>query len=380
MSSSKPEIIDNNIKVITLGCRLNIFESEVMRQHAIANNLENTTIINTCAVTNEAERQSRQAVRKAKKNNPNAKIIITGCSAQLNPEAYQKMPEVDLVLGNHEKMQRENYHFAHETKMQVNDIMKIQETAGHLASSFTDKSRAFLEIQNGCDHRCTFCTIPFARGNNRSAPVAEIVNHIKQLVNNGYKEVVLTGVDITGYGSNLPAQPNLGSLCKRILSNVPELPRLRLSSLDPIEVDDNIFDILANDSRLMPHLHISLQAGNDMILKRMKRRHLTQDVYNFCDKVRKLRPDAVFGADIITGFPTETEQMFNNTMQLVQECGISYLHVFPYSARKNTPASKMPQILKSIRKDRANSLRKTRFTTTRKILSILCRKVCICIN
>ncbi len=355
--SSKPIINNKNVDVITLGCRLNIFESEVMRQYALNNNLDNTIIINTCAVTNEAERQSRQAARKAKKNNKNAKIIVTGCSAQLNPDVYKNMPEVDLVLGNHEKMQQESYQFSDETKVKVNDIMSVQETANHLLSSFTDKSRAFLEIQNGCDHRCTFCTIPYARGNNRSSSIAEIVNQVKNLVENGYKEVVLTGVDITGYGANLPAQPTLGMLCKRILSNVPNLPRLRLSSLDPVEVDDDIFSLLANEPRLMPHLHISLQAGDDLILKRMKRRHLRQDVYDFCAKIRNIKPNVVFGADIITGFPTEADEMFLNTIKLVKDCNISYLHVFPYSARKGTPAAKMPQVLKNTRKQRADSLR-----------------------
>lgn len=352
-----------NIEIITLGCRLNTYESQVMLDHAKANNLENTIIINTCAVTNEAERSSRQSIRKAKKANPNAKVIVTGCSAQINPDIYKKMPEVDLVLGNQEKMLKESFDLSnigdipsHE-KVRVNDIMEIEETAHHLISGFEDQARAFIQIQNGCDHRCTFCTIPFGRGNNRSVPMGEILQQIQLLVKNGSQEIVFTGVDITGYGSDLPGNPTLGQMTKRILAQVPELKRLRLSSVDPVEIDEDLFKLIETEPRLMPHMHISLQAGDDMVLKRMKRRHLRQDAIDFCNKVRQLRPDTVFGADIIAGFPTESDEMFENTLNLVRDCNLTYLHVFPYSARQGTPAAKMPQVKMTLRKDRAAQLR-----------------------
>ena len=361
-SSKNRSVNKSSIEVVTLGCRLNTYESEVMRDHAQSNGLENTIIINTCAVTNEAERSSRQSIRKAKKANPTAKIIVTGCSAQINPDMYKEMPEVDLVLGNQEKMLRESFVFDKmsmhkEATVRVNNIMEIEETAHHLISGFENQVRAFIQIQNGCDHRCTFCTIPYGRGNNRSVPMGEILLQVKKLVANGCKEVVFTGVDITGYGSNLPGNPSLGQMTKRILAQVPELERLRLSSVDPVEIDNDLFLLIQNEPRLMPHMHISLQAGDDMILKRMKRRHLRQDALDFCAKVRDLRPDVVFGADIIAGFPTETDEMFENTLNLVRDCNLTYLHIFPYSARKGTPAARMPQVPMLLRKERAAKLR-----------------------
>lgn len=328
-----------------------------MRTYAQENGLQNTVIINTCAVTNEAERQSRQAVRRAKRSHPNAKIIVTGCSAQINPQLYESMPEVDKVLGNHEKMLQKNFTFETGPRALVTDIMEVKETAAHLISGFENHARAFIQIQNGCDHRCTFCSIPYGRGNNRSLPVAEIVKQVQHLVDHGCLEVVLTGVDITGYGSDLPAKPSLGQLVRRIFSNVPNLPRLRLSSLDPVEVDETLFELMAQEPRLMPHLHLSLQAGNDLILKRMKRRHLSKDVIEFCQKMRRLRPNVVFGADIIAGFPTETDEMFADSLKIAQECDITYLHVFPYSARQGTPASRMPQVPGEAIKERATRLR-----------------------
>lgn len=370
------------IDVKTFGCRLNSYESEVMREHASSAGLENAIIFNTCAVTQEAERQARQAIRRARRENPNARIIVTGCSAQIHPETYGAMDEVDLVLGNAEKVQATYYRhsaggkaaaqdlrdsvqsprdsqndaFGNE-KIQVNDIMSITETASHMVTSFDGQTRAFLQVQNGCNHRCTFCIIPFGRGNSRSVPVGEVVREARALAARGYKEIVLTGVDISAYGEDLPAAPTLGQLCKRLLAGVPELPRLRLSSIDAVEVDDDLWRLIGEEPRLMPHLHISLQAGDDMVLKRMKRRHLRQDALDFCAKARDLRPDMVFGADIIAGFPTESDEMFENTLRLVQEANLTYLHVFPYSQREGTPAAKMPQVAHSLRKERAARLR-----------------------
>ncbi len=347
------------IKTMTLGCRLNTYESEVMRDHASQHlKDEDVVIINTCAVTNEAERQSRQAVRKARRENPAARIIVAGCSAQIHPETYASMPEVDRVLGNTEKMKADSFLPETSKKVLVNDIMNIRETAHHLISGFESRTRAFIEIQNGCDHRCTFCSIPFGRGNNRSVPVAEIVRQVRHLVAEGCQEVVFTGVDITGYGADLPGAPTLGQMTRRVLAQVPDLKRLRLSSLDPSEVDEDIYRLLESDIRLMPHLHISLQAGDNMILKRMKRRHLREDAIAFCKKVRSIRPDVVFGADIIAGFPTETEEMFQNSLKIVLECNLTYLHVFPYSRREGTPAAKMPQVMGKEIKSRAARLRK----------------------
>jgi threonylcarbamoyladenosine tRNA methylthiotransferase MtaB len=352
-----PDHSKNAPKLITFGCRLNTYESEVMRAHAQAGGLENTIIINTCAVTNEAERQARQAIRKAKRENPEAFIIVTGCSVQVNPQTYADMPEVDRILGNHEKMLAQSFSPDLPTRLHVNDIMDIKETAHHLISGFENKGRAFIQIQNGCNHRCTFCIIPYGRGNNRSVPIAEISNQVKTLVEKGFQEIVFTGVDITDYGGDLPGKPSLGQMARRVLKQNPGLSRLRLSSLDPVEVDEEVFQLLKEEPRLMPHLHISLQAGDNMILKRMKRRHLRDDVIKFCEKARTQRPDVVFGADIIAGFPTETDAMFNNSVKIVEECDITYLHVFPYSAKKGTPASRMPQVAQAIIKERAAQLR-----------------------
>lgn len=344
-------------EIITFGCRLNTYESEVMRNHAKSQGLEHAIIINTCAVTGEAERQARQAIRKAKRENPDAYLIVTGCSVQINPAQYASMSEVDRVLGNAEKMKAESFAPTLPDKIHVTDIMSIRETAAHMISGFENRARAFIEIQNGCNHRCTFCTIPFGRGNNRSVPIGEIVNQIKLLVDEGCQEIVFTGVDITDYGKDLPATPSLGSMTRRILNLVPDLMRLRLSSIDPSEVDEELFDLMVGEPRLMPHFHISAQAGDNMILKRMKRRHLREDMVQFCEKIRQKRSDVVFGADLIAGFPTETDEMFQNSLALVQECNITYLHVFPYSIRAGTPAARMPQVNKAVIKERAKQLR-----------------------
>jgi len=344
-------------ELITFGCRLNTYESEVMRGHAIAAGMTDAVIINTCAVTNEAERQARQAIRKARRANPDAKIIVTGCAAQTNPKQFEKMEEVDQILGNLEKLEATSFGLEETERVQVNDIMSATETASHLIEGFDGRARAFLQIQNGCDHRCTFCIIPYGRGNSRSVPLGAIVEQAKSLTKNGYKEFVLTGVDITAYGEDLPGTPTLGQMCRRLLAAVPEIARLRLSSLDPVEVDEDLWRLIENEPRLMPHLHISLQAGDDMVLKRMKRRHLRDDVYKFVERARKLRPGVVFGADIIAGFPTETDEMAENSLRLAKECDITYMHVFPYSERPGTPAAKMPQVPGNIRKERAAQLR-----------------------
>ncbi len=396
------------LSIQTFGCRLNTYESEVMRAHAQAAGLQNAILFNTCAVTAEAERQARQAIRRARRENPNAKIIVTGCSAQVHPQSYAAMPEVDLVIGNEEKLKAEAYEWIQEKnsppleggqlrpspkdagrsgrgtknafntphgspvarplplkggadfleKTLVNDIMSVHETVSHMVSAFEGHTRAFVQVQNGCDHRCTFCIIPYGRGNSRSVPVGEIVTQVRNLVvEQGYKEVVLTGVDISDYGKDLPGAPTLGQMARRLLALVPEITRLRLSSIDAVEVDDDLYRLIAEEPRLMPHLHISLQAGDDMILKRMKRRHLRKDAVEFCARVRRLRPDMVFGADFIAGFPTETEAMFQSTLDIVDECGLTYLHVFAYSQREGTPAARMPQVPRPVRKERAARLR-----------------------
>lgn len=363
-SPLKAGMTTDNITVINFGCRLNIYEGEVIKQQAAEAGLENALIFNSCAVTAEAERQVRQSIRKARKENPSAKIIVTGCGAQINPKQYADMAEVDSVIGNEEKLKKETYNFLntqHSTlntqKALVNDIMSVRETASHMVASFEGKARAFVQVQNGCDHRCTFCIIPFGRGNSRSVPMGEVVAQVRELVAADYNEVVLTGVDISDYGKDLPSSPTLGQMCKRLLALVPDLARLRISSIDAVEVDEDLLALFANEPRLMPHIHISLQAGDDMVLKRMKRRHNRRDIIDFCHKLRALRPDVVFGADIIAGFPTETDEMFENTLALVRETGLIYLHVFPYSARSGTPAAKMPQVPKEIRKKRAAKLR-----------------------
>ncbi|MFH1805012.1 MAG: tRNA (N(6)-L-threonylcarbamoyladenosine(37)-C(2))-methylthiotransferase MtaB [Pseudomonadota bacterium] len=346
-------------RVITFGCRLNTYESEVMRDHAKNAGIEDAIIINTCAVTTEAERQARQSIRRLRRENPDAKIFVTGCAVQVNPDKFAGMAEIDRIFGNDAKMKAETFFDAAHERVVVNDIMSVQETASHLVAGFEGRARAFVQVQNGCDHRCTFCIIPYGRGNSRSVPMGEIVSQVRELVANGYGEVVLTGVDITSYGHDLPGKPTLGQMTRRLLAQVPELPRLRISSVDPVEVDDDIFRMIATEPRLMPHMHISLQAGDDMVLKRMKRRHLRQDVVDFCNKVRDLRADVTFGADIIAGFPTETDEMAENTRRLVEECGLIYLHVFPYSSRPGTPAAKMPQVAKDVRRQRAAALRET---------------------
>lgn len=345
-------------EVQTFGCRLNVYESEVMKAHAKGAGMEDAIIFNTCAVTAEAERQARQAIRRAKRENPNAKIIVTGCSAQIKPDSYADMPEVDQVIGNDVKLKAATWTGEAQTqKVIINDIMSVRETAGHLLEGFEGHARAFIQVQNGCDHRCTFCIIPYGRGNSRSVPMDDIVAQVKKLVEQGYNEIVLSGVDVTSYGKDLMGEPTLGYMMKHIFAQVPELPRLRLSSLDPVEIDEDLWDLIATEKRLMPHLHLSVQAGDDMILKRMKRRHLRQDVIDVCRRARELRPDMVFGADIIAGFPTETDEMFANSLKLVEECDLTFLHVFPYSPRVGTPAAKMPQVDGAVRKDRAAQLR-----------------------
>ena len=344
-------------EVLTFGCRLNAYESEVMRKHATEAGLENTIIINSCAVTKEAERSVKQAIRRARKENPTARIIVTGCASQINPEGYAAMKEVDRVIGNDLKLEAKTWGLQTDDKIIINDIMTVEETASHLVDGFDGRARAFLQVQNGCDHRCTFCIIPYGRGKSRSVPIGMIADNVRHLVSTGFKEVVMTGVDITSYGPDLPGKPTLGQMIRRVMALVPELPRLRLSSLDPVEIDEDLWWLIENEPRFMPHLHLSLQAGDDMVLKRMKRRHLRQDVIDVCNKARALRPDMVFGADIIAGFPTETDEMFQNTLNIVEECNLTFLHVFPYSEREGTPAAKMPQVDKAVRKERARLLR-----------------------
>lgn len=340
--------------IITFGCRLNIYESQVIKEIAEKEHLENIAIFNTCAVTKEAERQARQAIRKYKRQNPSTKIIATGCAVQVDPHKFLNLPEVDRVLGNIEKFDPQSY--SNNQSLLVSDIMEAEELVTHMVSSFEGKARAFIQVQNGCNHRCTFCTIPYGRGNSRTAPLGQIKNQIEKLMQEGYKEFVLTGVDITDYGLDLPGKPTLGQMIKRLFSLLPDLNRLRLSSLDPSEMDHDLWDLIANEPRLLPHFHLSVQAGDDMILKRMKRRHLRHHVFEFLSKVRELRPSAVIGADIIAGFPTETDAMFQNTLDVVKN--IDLLHIFPFSAHENTPASKMPQVPKKIIKERAAILRR----------------------
>jgi threonylcarbamoyladenosine tRNA methylthiotransferase MtaB len=344
-------------EVITFGCRLNHYESQIIKDNIKAANLKNVVVINTCTVTAEAQKQAKQQIRKIKRDNPDIRIIVTGCAAQNDPETFGKMEEVDRVLGNQEKLDFKNYKIDADSRVLVNDIMSIKETANHLITNFEGKTRAFIQIQNGCDHRCTFCIIPFGRGNSRSTPIGVISNQIEILLNGGYKEIVLTGVDVTDYGKDLPGSPTLAQLIRRLLSIHKNLSRLRLSSIDVAEIDEDLFNLMAKEERLMPHFHISLQAGDDMILKRMKRRHNRTQVIDFCKKLRELRSDVAFGADIIAGFPTETDEMFENTKNLVLEADLQYLHVFPYSKREGTPASKMPQVEKQIIKQRAAQLR-----------------------
>jgi threonylcarbamoyladenosine tRNA methylthiotransferase MtaB len=346
------------VDIVTFGCRLNAYESEVIRKRAAEDGLADAVVFNTCAVTGEAVRQARQAIRKARRERPDAKLIVTGCAAQIDPAAFAAMPEVDLVLGNAEKSAPGAYLAAPELgRVRVNDIMSVRETAGHLIDGLKDRARAYVEVQNGCDHRCTFCIIPYGRGNSRSAAAGEVVEQVRRLSAQGYREVVLTGVDITSWGSDLPGQPSLGQLVARILKLAPELPRLRLSSIDAAEIDPDLLRCLAEEPRLMPYLHLSLQAGDDMILKRMKRRHSRADALKLIAEVRAVRPETAFGADFIAGFPTETEAMFENTLRLVEDAGLSFLHVFPFSPRPGTPAARMPAVAKAEVKARAARLR-----------------------
>ena len=347
----------------TLGCRLNAYESAAMAELAENAGLKNAYVVNTCAVTGEAVRKSRQEIRRLRRDHPKAQIIATGCAAQIDPDSFAKMPEVSSVLGNREKMELSSWQMlapdfigTHE-KVQVDNIMSVEETAGHLIDGFGTRSRAYVQVQNGCDHRCTFCIIPFGRGNSRSVAAGTVVEQIKRLVKRGFKEVVLTGVDLTSWGADLPGTPRFGDLVMRILRLVPDLPRLRISSIDSIEVDENLIEAIATEKRLMPHLHLSLQHGDNLILKRMKRRHAREDAIAFCDKVRVLRPEMTFGADIIAGFPTETETHFENSLKLVKECDLTWLHVFPYSPREGTPAARMPQVIGHETKSRAAVLR-----------------------
>ena len=350
-------------KFTTLGCRLNAYETEAMKELAAQSGLGDAVVINTCAVTSEAVRKARKEIRRLRRENPGARLIVTGCAAQIDPESFAAMAEVDAVIGNTEKMQPATWarlapDFTGETeRVAVNDIMSVTETAGHLIDGFGSRSRAYVQVQNGCDHRCTFCIIPYGRGNSRSVPAGVVVDQIKRLVDRGYNEVVLTGVDLTSWGADLPAAPRLGDLVMRILRLVPDLARLRISSIDSIEVDDALMQAIASEPRLMPHLHLSLQHGDDLILKRMKRRHLRDDAIRFAEEARRLRPEMTFGADIIAGFPTETEAQFENSLKLVEECGLTWLHVFPYSPRPDTPAARMPQVNGKAIKSRAARLR-----------------------
>ena len=345
------------------GCRLNAYETEAMKELANAHGVENAVIVNTCAVTAEAVRKARQDIRKLRRDNPGAKLIVTGCAAQTEPETFASMAEVDVVIGNTEKMNPATWAgmapdlIGQTEPVQVDDIMSVTETAGHLIDGFGTRSRAYVQVQNGCDHRCTFCIIPFGRGNSRSVPAGVVVDQIKRLVDTGYNEVVLTGVDLTSWGADLPGEPKLGDLVMRILRLVPDLPRLRISSIDSIEVDENLMQAIATEPRLMPHLHLSLQHGDDMILKRMKRRHLRDDAIRFTEEASRLRPDMTYGADIIAGFPTETDAMFANSLALVADCNLTWLHVFPYSPRPGTPAARMPQVNGKLIKSRAATLR-----------------------
>lgn len=344
----------------TFGCRLNTFESEIMRGHAEKAGLDNAIIFNTCAVTAEATRQVRQAIRKAHKENPDAEIIVTGCAAQTEAETFAVMPEVTRVLGNEEKLKATSWlKGSNAPRIDVSDIMQVKEAHVPMIERLSGRTRAFAQVQNGCDHRCTFCIIPFGRGNSRSVPIAAAVEQVKRLVDEGHNEVVLSGVDLTSWGADLDGAPKLGALLARLLRDVPDLKRLRLSSIDSIEADDELIDILAGEQRLMPHLHLSLQSGDNMILKRMKRRHAREDSIAFCESLKAKRKDMVFGADIIAGFPTETDEMFENSLKIVEECGLTFLHVFPYSARPGTPAARMPAVEHHVIKRRAALLRET---------------------
>jgi len=361
MADGAPTSAKPAVDILTLGCRLNSYESEVMRGHAEAAGLKDAVIVNTCAVTAEAVRQARQTIRRARRERPDAAIIVTGCAAQIDPVSFAEMPEVTRVIGNAEKMKAETFtgldFLADTPRVQVNDIMSVRDVAAHLVDGLDGRARAFVQVQTGCDHRCTFCIIPYGRGNSRSVPAGEVVDQVKRLVATGHHEIVLTGVDLTSWGADLPNAPKLGNLVARILKLVPDLKQLRLSSIDAIEIDEPLFEALAHEPRIAPHLHLSFQSGDDMILKRMKRRHSRADAINLCHRLREARPEIAFGADLIAGFPTETDEMFANTLASVDECGIDYLHVFPYSPRPGTPAARMPQVARDVIKARAAQLR-----------------------
>ena len=354
--------------VVTFGCRLNTFESEVLRHEAASIGIDNAVVVNTCAVTAEAVRQARQTIRKLKRERPHARIIVTGCAAQTEANTFASMPEVDRVIGNEEKFNPRAWDAS--GRIAVSDIMAVKKMRPHAIDGIEGRARAFVQVQNGCDHRCTFCIIPFGRGNSRSLPMEAVVAQVRRLVGNGYREIVLTGVDITSYGLDLTGSPRIGTLVQRILRDVPELPRLRLSSIDSVEADSALLDALADEPRLMPHLHLSLQAGDDLILKRMKRRHSRGDAIAFCDQVRRLRPDIVFGADIIAGFPTESDDMFGRSLELVDECGLTQLHVFPFSPRPGTSAARMPQVNRVLIKERARRLREKGETAFKRHLDL----------
>jgi threonylcarbamoyladenosine tRNA methylthiotransferase MtaB len=367
-----------SLEVINFGCRLNAAESETMRRHAEAAGLANTIIVNSCAVTAEAVRQARQTIRRVARERPGVRVIVTGCAAQTEPATFAEMPEVDRVLGNGSKTAIEtwietksalDFGISTEEKVKIGDLATLQETALHFVDGFEGRTRAFVQVQNGCDHRCTFCIIPYGRGPSRSVPAGEVVAQIRLLVENGYSEVVLTGVDLTAWGADLPGKPRLGALVRAVLRHLPELARLRISSIDPVEVDGDFWRALAEEERLMPHLHLSLQAGDDLILKRMKRRHMRADAVAFCAEARRLRPGIVFGADLIAGFPTETEAAFRNSLALVDDCGLTFLHVFPFSPREGTPAVKMPQLGRGAAKERARRLREKGETALRRHLA-----------
>ena len=357
-----------DVEILTLGCRLNAYESEAMRALAGEAALSNAVIVNTCAVTGEAVRQARQAIRRARRERPDAEIIVTGCAAQIDPQSFAAMPEVTRVIGNAEKMRAESFAHAHE-RVAVADIMAVRETASHLIDGFAERTRVYVQIQNGCDHRCTFCIIPYGRGNSRSSPAGDVVEQIRRLADNGVPEVVLTGVDLTSWGADLPGQPKLGALVARILKLVPDLPMLRLSSLDAIEMDDQLFELVTQSHRIAPYLHLSLQHGDDMILKRMKRRHSRAEAIELCQRVKQARPEIALGADLIAGFPTETDGHFENLLSIVNECGLAYVHAFPFSPREGTPAARMPQLERRTIKERAAELREVGATALNRHLN-----------
>ena len=363
---TKPPRAD--VEILTLGCRLNAYESEAMRALAGEAALSNAVIVNTCAVTGEAVRQARQAIRRARRERPDAEIIVTGCAAQIDPQSFAAMPEVTRVIGNAEKMRAESFAHAHE-RVAVADIMAVRETASHLIDGFAERTRVYVQIQNGCDHRCTFCIIPYGRGNSRSSPAGDVVEQIRRLADNGVPEVVLTGVDLTSWGADLPGQPKLGALVARILKLVPDLPMLRLSSLDAIEMDDQLFELVTQSHRIAPYLHLSLQHGDDMILKRMKRRHSRAEAIELCQRVKQARPEIALGADLIAGFPTETDGHFENLLSIVNECGLAYVHAFPFSPREGTPAARMPQLERRTIKERAAELREVGATALNRHLN-----------